>query len=259
MHTTPVLHDGKLYTMFIHSKPAHIVCVDAKTGADVWKVVRPSDGRAECEHSYASPVLWHKGTETLLLVHGNDYCTAHRLNDGEEVWRLGGLNPKDGYDPTLRFVASPLATPDLIVVPTAKKGPVVAVKPSAKGTFSKGSEHELWRFGTTPDVPSPLLVGDLLFLCREKDQLICLDAKTGKVHFQERIHESRFRASPVYADGHVYLTARDGTVVVVKAEPKLTVVSKNKLPDITAASPALSGGRIYVHGYEYLYALGQAQ
>ena len=70
-----------------------------------------SDGRDENEQSYASPVMWRNGKDAYLIVHGDDYAMAHRLTDGSEIWRVGGLNPKDHYRGDLRFVASPVATP----------------------------------------------------------------------------------------------------------------------------------------------------
>src|SRR5439155_1393897 len=97
-------------------------------GDRIFLTSEESDGVAECEHSYASPVLWRNGKEAYLVTHGNDYAIAHSLKDGSEIWRVGGLNPKGAkYNRTLRFVASPVATPDLIVVPSAKRGPVVGV------------------------------------------------------------------------------------------------------------------------------------
>src|SRR5439155_10762068 len=142
-----------------------------------------------------------------------------------------------------RFVASPVATPDLVVVPSAKNGPVVGVRPDAHGNLKAGSEGEQWRrSNNTPDVPSPLVHDGLVYLCRETGVLICLDAKTGKELYAERTHAARHRASPVCADGKVYLTARDGVVTVVQAGPKFKVLAVNKLPDQTAASPVISNG-----------------
>jgi outer membrane protein assembly factor BamB len=257
MHSTPALYGDRLYLALIHSGGATVAAVDKATGRDVWKVARKSDGRAECEHSYASPVVWHSGKDAYLIVHGNDYATAHRLTDGSEIWRVGGLNPKERYNPTLRFVASPVATPELIVVPSAKNGPVVALKPDAAGLVTAGSAHEQWRWGNnTPDVPSPLVHEGLVYLCREDGRLICVDAKTGKEMYTQRTHTFRHRASPVYADGKVYLTARDGTVSVVKAGPKFELLATNKLPDQISASPVVSNGRIYLRGFEALYAIG---
>ena len=133
----------------------------------------------------------------------------------------GDLNSKNRYDFSLRFVASPVAAPDLIVVPTAKNGPVVAVKPDANGMIAAGSPFEQWRMPhDTPDVPSPLIHDGLVYLCSERGVLSCLDAKTGKPLYQQRLHSARYRAFPVYADGKIYCTARDGTVTVVKAGPE---------------------------------------
>ena len=207
--------------------------------------------------SYTSPCIWQNGSESLLIVHGSDYCTAHRLEDGTEVWRVGDLNPKGSYNFTLRLVASPLVSKDLIVIPTAKQGPVVAVKPDAKGMIQPGKEHELWRLPRgTPDVPSPLVEDGLVYLCSERGVLSCLDAKTGKQLYSERLHASLYRSSPVYMDGKVYLTARDGVVTVVKAGPKYEVLATNRLPDTITASPAISNGRIYLRGFDTLYAIG---
>ncbi len=258
VHSTPVLYGDRLYLALLYTGHQWVIALDKATGEEVWKLERPSDGKAECLHSYASPVLWQNGSAAYLLVHGNDYTTAHRLSDGKELWRLGDLNPKGRYNPTLRFVASPVATPDLIVVPTAKNGPVVGVKPDAAGNISEGGEGEQWRRPhDTPDVPSPLVYDGLVYLCRENGVVICMDAKTGKELYNKRLHESRYRASPVYADGKVYLTARDGVVTVIKAGRTFEKIAENTLPDQIAASPSVCGKRIYLRGYNALYAIGE--
>jgi outer membrane protein assembly factor BamB len=257
MHSTPVLFDGKLYLQLLHTKHQHVVCVEAATGKDVWKIDRKSDGRAECEHSYASPMMWSNGNSAYLVTHGNDYTIAHDLKDGSEIWRLGGLNPKGSYNPTLRFVATPLVTADLIVVPTAKSGPVVAVKPTAKGAFEAGSEHEQWRrTKETPDVPSPLLKDGLVYLTRETGVLMCVDVKTGEQIYSQRVNQGRHRASPVLVDGKLIIASRTGQVGVVKEGKTFESISSNKLDDDFSASPAISGGRIYLRGYKKLYAIG---
>ncbi len=257
LHSTPLLHGDRLYLQLIHSAGAWVIALEKATGKEVWKVVRKSDGVGENKDSYASPCLWQKGTQAYLIVHGNDYATAHRLEDGSEIWRVGGLNPKDKYNRTLRFVASPVATPDLIVVPSAKNGPVVGVKPDATGLVMNGSSFEQWRRGSnTPDVSSPLVVDGLVYLCGEKGTLICLDAQTGKEFYSQRLHDARYRASPLFADGKIYLTARDGVVTVVQAGPTCKVLATNTLPDQFSASPVVANGRIYLRGFKSLYAIG---
>jgi outer membrane protein assembly factor BamB len=259
-HTTPLLYGDRLYLQLIHSGGAHVIAIDKSTGKDVWNVKRKSDAEAECEQSYASVVPWTNGSASYIITHGADYAVAHRIEDGAEIWRLGNLNPQtdnDRYNPTLRFVASPAAVADLIVVPTAKNGPVVGVKPDAHGLVSLGSKQELWRRRqNTPDVPSPLVHDGLVYLCRENGVLLCLEAANGKELYSEALHRQRYRASPVLGGGHVYLTARDGVITVVKAGRQFEKVAENRLKDQITASPVLSNGRIYLRGFDYLYAIG---
>ena len=259
MHSTPALFKGRLYFQLIHDGGGQVVCIDAKDGKEVWKIVRASKGTDENKHSYASAFVWSDGKDAYLVCHGNDHATAHQLSDGKELWRLIDLNPRDKYHPTLRFVASPVCTPDLIVVPTAKKGLVVGVKPSARGMIKAGDEGEQWRLPSgTPDVSCPLVADGLVYLCGEGGDLTCLDAKTGKPYYTRKTtHGHRHRASPVLADGKLYLTARDGVTTVVKAGKTFEKVATNKLPDQIAASLAVSDGRIYLHGFKYLWAIGR--
>lgn len=260
MHTTPLLHGDRLYLALLHTGAKWVIALDRATGKEVWKVERPSAGTFEGDHSYASPCLWDDGKETLLIVHGADHTTAHRLTDGKEVWRINDLNPKTAYNPTFRLVASPVAAPGLLVVPTAKNGPVVALKPGGRGLITAGNAAEQWRRPRgTPDVPSPLVHEGLVYFCRENGTLVCVDAQTGKEHYEQRLHADRYRASPVYADGKLYLTARGGVFSVVKAGPKFERLAENRLPDLFTASPAIANGRIYLRGFEALYAIGPSE
>jgi len=218
MTSTPVLDGDRLYLQLIHSGGAIVVALDKNTGEEIWKTNRPSDARMECEHSYASPILYRDAEREFLLTHGADYIIAHRLEDGAEIWRCGGLNPKGKYNPTLRFVASPTWAEGIIIVPSAKNGPVLALRPNRSGDLADSADGHLWiRDRNTPDVPSPLIVDGLVYLCRENGDLICLDADSGEEIYYERTHRQRHRASPLYADGKIYLAARDGVVTVVRA------------------------------------------
>jgi outer membrane protein assembly factor BamB len=264
MTSTPVLDNGRLYLQLIHgegnpkTREAVIVCLDGQTGKEIWKHDRASDGKDECEHSYASPVLYRDGKQAYLIAHGADYVTAHSLEDGRELWRCGDLNPKGNYNPTLRFVASPVVAEGMVVVPSAKNGPVYALKADGQGDVTDKESAYLWkRAKETPDVPSPLIVDGLVYLCRENGNLICVDAKTGEEHYNQRTTADRHRASPIYADGKIYLCARKGTVTVVKAGKDFEILSKNDMVDSISSSPAVSNGRIYLRTFKALYAIGK--
>jgi outer membrane protein assembly factor BamB len=258
MTSTPLLDDGKLYLQLLFTGGRHVLCLDAATGATLWQVERKSDAHDECEHSYASPTLYRDGDREYLLTHGGDYVVAHSLKDGSEIWRCGGLNPLGNYNPTLRFVASPLAVPGLIVVPSAKNGPVLGIDPASQGNITETKDGHRWtRRENTPDVSSPLVYDGLVYLCRENGTLLVLDAGTGKQVYQKRAYSDRYRASPVYADGKIFLASRDGTVTVVKPGRTFEVLAENKMGESISSSPAIAGGRIYLRSFDALYAIGK--
>ncbi len=259
MSMTPVLDKNRLYIQLIHSNAWLVLSLDKMTGKEVWKHDRKSDATAECEHAYTSPILYRDTEREFLVVHGADYVTAHNLQDGSEIWRCGGLNPPQNYNYSLRLVASPVATQGLIVVPSAKNGPVLGIDPTGTGDITD-SQWQTWKLTRgTPDVPSPLIHDGLVYLCRENGDLICLDAQTGEQLYRERTHRHRHRASPIYANGLLYLTARDGVVTVVKAGREFEIIASNDIDETIAASPVLSNGTLYLRSYQALYAISSGK
>ena len=279
-HSTPVLHDGRLYFQIIHgdgdagTTEARVVALDAATGVTAWERPRVTGASVENEHSYASPVLNPFDDPPSLLTHGADYTIAHSLRageDGAELWRLGGLNPPgETYHTTLRFVASPAVgegpAGGLVVVPTAKRGPVVAVDPAAaRDAGSNDDESAADVAGTaavawaldrgTPDVSSPLIHGGVVYLMGERGVLTARDAATGGQLYQERLPGGRYRASPVLADGKLYLVGRDGTVTVARAGRTFERLSERSFDEEISASPAIAGGAVFFRTFDALYAV----
>ncbi|MCA9175916.1 MAG: PQQ-binding-like beta-propeller repeat protein [Planctomycetales bacterium] len=264
MTSTPVLDKGRLFLQLIHgegnpqTREAKVVALDAATGAELWSADRPSDASRECEHSYASPILYRDDSGEQLITHGADYVVSYDAGNGKELWRCGELNPKGNYNPTLRFVASPVATDGAIIVPSAKNGPVLSLSPRGKGDITSAAPYRLWtRERNTPDVPSPLVHDGVVYLCRENGTLICVDLASGEELYQERVHGQRHRASPVYAAGHLYMSARDGRVSVVKTGRKFELVAQNDLNEALSASPAIADGVLYLRTFDALYAIGK--
>ncbi|MBX9628784.1 MAG: PQQ-binding-like beta-propeller repeat protein [Gemmataceae bacterium] len=256
IHWTPALHKDKLFLQVMHRNAQKVVALDARTGKELWAVDRPGYGRGESPDTYASVGVWDGPGGPLVIAHGNDYCTAHKADTGEEVWRVNGLNPTT--NPTWRFVSSPLITPELIVVPSCKSGPTVAVDPAgAKGAIEPGNPAERWRFKNTPDVVSPLLVDGLVYLLGD-GTLTAVDAKTGRLVYSKALEAKQrvYRANMVAADGKIYLVGREGIGFVVQAGPEFKVLATNDLKEVVYSSPAISNGRLYLRGRDHLYAIG---
>jgi outer membrane protein assembly factor BamB len=258
VHSSPLLHGDRLYLALLHGNGHWVIALDKATGKEVWRIARKSDAVGVSREAYASPCLWNDGKQTSLVVHGCDYTTGHRLADGSESWRLGDLNPKATYDSAMQLIAMPVARPEMLLVCTTRGGPVVAVKAGARGLIRAGSPFERWRRAKgSPEVPSPLVDEECVYLVRDNGLLQCLDARTGAELYLHRLHAGRYCASPVLAAGRVYLTGRDGTVSVVKVGRTFELLAVNRLDDNFAASAAVAQDRLYLRGFRSLYALGE--
>ncbi len=258
LSSSPFVDGDHLFLQLLNTNGQWVVALDKATGKEVWKHERATDARDECLHAYTSPFTYAAADQRLLVVHGADYVSAHRLSDGVEQWRHGGLNPKDGYNPSFRLVATPIFTEGLLVVPSAKRGPVYGLDPSgAKGDITAAKKHAIWHLERgTPDVPSPVVHDGLVYLSGERGTLTCLDAKTGDKLYDERVHGAPHRGSPVAADDKIFLTSSDGTVSVIKAAKTYELLAQNSLDERMAASLAISGDTIYLRSHEALYAIG---
>jgi outer membrane protein assembly factor BamB len=125
----------------------------------------------------------------------------------------------------------------------------------------KGSQSVVWEFDhDTPDVPSPLLSNGKLYFYKGKvGQLSCIDAKTGKPHYvASRVRDlDTIYASPVAADGYVFLTARNGNTVVIRDSEKLEIVSTNSVGETVDATPALVDDQIFIRGEKHLFCIAK--
>ncbi len=266
LSSTPVLHGNNLYLQLIHGKwspsPSKgiVVALNKANGKEVWKHARDTDATEECKHSYASPILYKDGKQEYLVTHGADYAIGHSLKDGKELWRLGGLNPRGKgirYHNTLRFVASPAMGDGIIVVPTAKRSKVVAIKGTSKGDITN-TANVLWMHPRlTPDVPTPLVHNGIVYLCSEGGMLSAVDAKSGELYYtKKRTTSDRHRASPVLAGDKLYLTARNGTVSVCQTGKEFKILSQNTFGETMSASPVVVDGVIYLRTWDRLWAVG---
>jgi outer membrane protein assembly factor BamB len=265
MSTTPVLLDDQLIFGLMHGKMRNdtstsvgkILSLNKKTGEENWLHLRKTDAISENKHVYASPTIDYSGHTPQLIIHGADYTTGHSTEDGSEVWRLGGMNPKgDSYNPYLRFVASATCANGKVIIPTAKRGPVLAISSGLTGKLTRDSLT--WRSDrVTPDVATPIYYRDRIFLARENGTLACLDADSGEKLVEKRYMADKHRSTPVAVDEKLVITDRSGKVILVQADDSLNEISSIELGEETTASPAVSGGKIFVRTFDALYAFGE--
>ncbi|MEZ6094553.1 MAG: PQQ-binding-like beta-propeller repeat protein [Pirellulaceae bacterium] len=264
MSTSPILYNNRIYMQLIEGsmrskepESAQIICLDASTGDEVWNHERKSDAQMENKHSYASPTIFDNGERQFLLAHGGDYLTAHALDDGHELFRVGGMNPEESYNPFLRFVSSPVCDSKQIIVPTAKSGPVLSVRPDLSGDQGADTSALFWTLDRgTPDVASPVLAGGFVYLCRETGLFAVLDAESGEEVFNERLFADKHRSTPVVVNNRLYVVDRKGDLFAIEGGKVPRVLTTISLGEETTASPAIAGGRLYVRTFDALYAFG---
>ena len=267
MTTTPILYQGRLYLQLIHGpmlKPgtSHgiVIALDARDGTELWRQPRETPATRENKHSYASPIIVRTDRDAWLVTHGADYAIGHALDDGRERWRCAGLNPRDSYNPFLRLVASPCFRDGLLVVPSAKNGPVLGLEVDqldSRGDVTERAEAHRWRIErNTPDVATPVIYQGIVYLARENGILIGIDASHGETLFSKRLLAGNHRSTPVAGDGKIYLADRKGRLIVLRAGRDPEEISASTLNETVTASPAIAEGRIFIRSFQAVYAFG---
>ncbi len=152
------------------------------------------------------------------MITGGDIVTGHDLATGKEIWRANGLNPTN--DPWYRIVASPVLAGGLIIAPTRNR-PMLALRPGGTGDVT--TSHKAWSFDLGPDVPTPISDGKLLYVVRDNGVVHALDVKTGAIVWgPERLKTGAYSASPVLADGKLYVTSEnEGLTTGVRGRPEV--------------------------------------
>ena len=255
--SSPLLHEDSLYVQVLHGmktdEPSYVLRINKASGKTLWKVERPTEAIRESPDSYTTPALLRYGKTTEIVITGGDVVTGHDPATGKELWRGKGLNPENA--PFYRIVASPIALDGVIYAPTRVK-PLLAFRAGGRGDVT--STHLLWSTPNGPDVPTPVTDGKYFYIINDKGIVYCLDAKTGKeVYGQQRVKPGTYSASPVLADGKIYITSEDGLTSVIKAGPQFEVLAENALGEYTLSSPAISGGQIFIKTSAALYCIGK--
>jgi outer membrane protein assembly factor BamB len=230
-----------------------VLRIDGKSGKTEWRVERPTRAIRESPDSYITPALAKVGKGYEIVINGGDVVTGHDPGSGKELWRADGLNPDN--NPAYRIVASPVAIGDIVIAPTRER-PMLVLKAGGRGDVT--TSHKLWDFQNGPDVPTPVSDGTYLYVINDRGIAYCLELKTGKpVYGPERLTPGTYSASPLLADGKIYITNEDGVVSVYRAGPKFEILAENKMDDYTLSSIAVKEGQLFLRTAGWLWVIGQ--
>ncbi|MDB6021791.1 MAG: WD40-like repeat-like protein, partial [Pedosphaera sp.] len=249
------------YTSAIDDKPereSYLLCLDPRTGKNIWRHVRPTDAKNESQEAYSSPIpniAGKQGPEIIMM--GGNCTTAHDAQTGEELWRCGGLNSRD--DSYFRVVPSPVVADGMIISCAPKKEPVFGIKDDGKGLVTDTAIA--WTFKEFPsDCVTPLYYqGKLFVLDGDKQVMTCLKPKTGETIWQGKMGTREiFRASPTGADGKIYCISENGTVVVLSAGDEFKILATIPMGGEPVRSCiAVSDGQLFIRTADKLYCVGK--
>lgn len=246
--STPVLFGDLLIVHCDGSDVQFLVALDKKTGKTQWKTERSGalNSNPQLKKAYGTPLILDIEGRSVLLSTGADWLYAYEPKSGKELWKLnyGVL----GFS----IVPRPVAAHGMLYFSTSFMQPeMLAVRLGDGGT----TPEIAWRAKKgAPQMPSPLVVGDELYVVSDKGVATCMDAKTGAVHYSERLG-GNFCSSPLYADGRVYIGNREGQVFVLAPGKKLDVLATNTVDGAVMATPAAVGRTMFLRTEHSLYRI----
>jgi outer membrane protein assembly factor BamB len=242
---SPALYQDKLVIKCDHEGEDFIVVLDKASGRELWRQTRDEDT------SWSSPLVVQRGTQIEIVTTASRKIRSYDWATGKLLWECGGL--------TANVIPSPVFDGERVYVTSGFRGNAMLALQLGRSGDLTGTDGIAWKLSkNTPYVPSPLLYnGRLYFFSGNNGILSVVEASTGKILLDGRKIDalSGVYASPVAADGRVYLTGRNGSVVVIKESDPETIIHTNHLQDGFDASPALAGDDLFLRGREYFYCL----
>lgn len=244
---SPALHAGTLVVNWDHEGADFVAAFDAASGREKWRQQRDEPT------TWVTPLVVTVGGKAQVVVPGTHRIIAYDLESGAEVWTAPGL--------TMNVIPTPVSAGDWLYAMSGFRGNALrAIKLSAAKGALEGPPAIAWSYDRdTPYVPSPLLYqGGLYFLKSNSGILTRLDAATGTASYTQRLEGvPNVYASPVAADGRVYVAGRDGATAVLKAGATFEVLALNRLDDGFDASPAIAEGDLFLRGAKHLYRIAE--
>lgn len=245
--TSVVLH-GDLVIVNASVESARLVALDKNTGREVWQ----AEGIAK---SWSTPVIVDTGSRQELVVDTEDSLRAFDPSTGRELWRCAGSQPPRYLCP------SPIVNDGIVYATHGYHGPLSAVRSGGSGDVTES--NRIWvRPKVASNVSSPVYHGGYIFSVRtEGGTISCIDAESGEIVFRERLQPSpgRIYASPLAADGKIYLVSRENGVYVLSAGPQFNALAHNVIDNddsIFNASLVVSRGNLLLRSDKYLYCIG---
>ena len=251
--SSPIIYKGKVIVQCDTSEEDFLIALDLRTGKTVWRTARDE------KPSWGTPTVYNASARHELVTNAPHFIRGYDPETGKELWKLGGSSNITA--PT------PVFTKDLIVVASGRRpvAPIFVLRPGASGDITlpqdqHSSDHVAWhRTQRGPYMPTPLIYQGYLYILNNAGIFDCYELASGREVYRDRIPHggSGFSASPVAADGRIYLPSEDGDIFVVRAGEKFELLGKNRIGELLMATPALTQGMMIVRAEKHVYAISR--
>lgn len=251
--SSPIIWNNLVILQCDTQADSFLLALDGATGRTVWKTDR------EELPSWGTPTIAQTPVGPVLVTNASNFIRGYDPQTGKELWRLGGSSKITA--PT------PIFSDGLFVVASGRgpERPIFVVRPEGRGdlTLTDGktsSDSIVWsRTGRGSYMPTPLAYNGVLYVLGNNGTFDAYSLKTGDELYRQRLPTigSGFSASPVAADGRIYLSNEDGEILIVGAGEKFNHIGTNSMGELLMATPALSDGVMYVRSSQSLFAIGR--
>jgi outer membrane protein assembly factor BamB len=240
--SSPIVHGNALILVCYHGPASYVLALDARTGKQLWKTDRPRGVL-----SYSTPLVVPGPSGEELIVNSSVGIEAFDVATGKPLWHFN--------EPNQFPIPAAMFHDGVIYLSRGyRSGPFAAFKPGGRGDISKS--HVVWHVPTgAPYISSLVHYEGLLYMAGDVGVITCVDAKTGERVWRERLG-GVYTASPVAADGKIYLMSEAGETIVLKAGRAPVVLGRNTIAGRLLASPAISAGRLFLRTDDHVIAIG---
>lgn len=245
----PALDNERLYLIFDQEAGSFVVALDKRTGKEVWRAQRDE------QSSWSTPLIVEHGGRRQVIIAATKKVRSYDARTGKVIWECAGLGsnviPVPIYHNGVIYVMSGHRDPKLMAIKLGKEGDLTGTD-SILWTQTRGTSYTM----------SPVLHDGKLWVVTDNGQVSCFNAATGEPYFhQVRLPRPyNFKASPVGANGKIYLASEEGDVIVLKMSDKLEVLATNTLEDqVFIASPIIVEGEIFLRSQNTLYCISESK
>ena len=248
--SSPILHDDLLVLVRDGCDLQYVAALDKHTGRTVWKTDRPpiETSYTPYKKAFSTPLVIDAAGSRQMVVPGAKWIVAYEPQSGRPLWRVD-------TGASFSNAARPVFAHGMVYVCTAFGGSGLwAVRCDGAGDVS--GTHVAWKSQKqVPKRSSPLVAGDQVYMISDRGVVTCLDAKSGEVHWAQRVLRN-CSASPLVAEGRLYFFDEEGKTAVLRTGKEYALLAENKLQGRIMATPAVAGRALFLRTETHVYRIG---